>query len=162
MFKQLLEDLKQSKCVLIGLGESFTVKNPEDELKYIQFYKNLKEKLGARDYYVLTQAEDDLIFQCGFDKKHVAAPFVFPEDEENWRDYMKWLSFTLNRQLLVIELGAGFGNPMIIRFPFEKTVYLNQKSKMYRVHPVFPHVTAEIGDRGFAVPADPLDLFVEV
>ena len=162
MFKQLLEDLKQSKCVLIGLGESFTVKNPEDELKYIQFYKNLKEKLGARDYYVLTQAEDDLIFQCGFDKKHVAAPFVFPEDEENWRDYMKWLSFTLNRQLLVIELGAGFGNPMIIRFPFEKTVYLNQKSKMYRVHPVFPHVTAEIGDRGFSVPADPLDLFAEV
>ena len=162
MFKQLLEDLKQSKCVLIGLGESFTVKNPEDELKYIQFYKNLKEKLGARDYYVLTQAEDDLIFQCGFDKKHVAAPFVFPEDEENWRDYMKWLSFTLNRQLLVIELGVGFGNPMIIRFPFEKTVYLNQKSKMYRVHPVFPHVTAEIGDRGFSVPADPLDLFVEV
>ena len=161
MFKQLLEDLKQSKCVLIGLGESFTVKNPEDELKYIQFYKNLKEKLGARDYYVLTQAEDDLIFQCGFDKKHVAAPFVFPEDEENWRDYMKWLSFTLNRQLLVIELGAGFGNPMIIRFPFEKTVYLNQKSKMYRVHPVFPHVTAEIGDRGFSVPADPLDLFTE-
>lgn len=162
MFKQLLEDLKQSKCVLIGLGESFTVKNPEDELKYIQFYKNLKEKLGARDYYVLTQAEDDLIFQCGFDKKHVAAPFVFPEDEENWRDYMKWLSFTLNRQLLVIELGVGFGNPMIIRFPFEKTVYLNQKSKMYRVHPVFPHVTAEIGDRGFSVPADPLDLFAEV
>ena len=77
MFKQLLEDLKQSKCVLIGLGESFTVKNPEDELKYIQFYKNLKEKLGARDYYVLTQAEDDLIFQCGFDKKHVAPNFSF-------------------------------------------------------------------------------------
>ena len=78
MFKALLEDLKQSKCVLIGLGEAFSVKNPEDELKYIQFYKTLKEKLGARDYYIVTQAEDDLIFQCGFDKKHVAAPFVFP------------------------------------------------------------------------------------
>ena len=101
MFKNLLEDLKQSKCVLVGLGEEFTLKNPEDELKYIQFYKNLKEKLGARDYYIVTQAEDDLIFQCGFDKKHVAAPFVFPEDEENWNDYMKWLSFTLNRHLLV-------------------------------------------------------------
>ena len=82
MFKELLNDLKQSKCVLIGLGETFTVKNAEDELKYIQFYKNLKDKLGARDYYILTQAEDDLIFRCGFDKKHVAAPFVYPEDEE--------------------------------------------------------------------------------
>lgn len=162
MFTQLLDDLKQSKCVLVGLGEMFHLKNPEDEMKYIQFYKALKEKLGARDYYILTQAEDDLIFQCGFDKKHVAAPFVFPEDEQNWQDYMRWLSFTLNRQLLVVELGSGFANPMLIRFPFEKTVFLNQKSKMYRVHPVYPHVTAEIGERGTAIAADPLDLFLEV
>ena len=161
MFKKLLEDLKQSKCVLIGLGEAFSLKNPEDEMKYIQFYKSLKEKLGARDYYILTQAEDDLIFRCGFDKKHVAAPFVFREDEENWNDYMKWLSFTLNRQLLVLEFGVGFMNPMLIRFPFEKTVFLNQKSKMYRIHPLFPQVTAEIGERGTAIQADPLELFVE-
>ena len=161
MFNGLLEDLKQSKCVLVGLGESFTLKNPEDELKYIQFYKTLKEKLGARDYYIVTQAEDDLIFQCGFDKKHVAAPFVLPEDEENWTDYMKWLSFTLNRQLLVLELGVGFVNPMVIRFPFEKTAFLNQKAKMYRVHPTLPQVTAELGERGYAVQGNPLDLFLE-
>lgn len=159
MFKELLEDLQQSKCVLIGLGEAFTLKDKCDELKYIQFYKTLKEKLGARDYYILTQAEDDLIFQCGFDKKHVAAPFVYPEDEENWNDYTKWLSFTLNRQLLVLELGVGFANPMVIRFPFEKTVFLNQKSKMYRVHPTLPQVTAEISERGTAIQADPLELF---
>lgn len=55
MFSSLLEDLKQSKCVLIGLGEEFTLKNPEDELKYIQFYKNLKDRLGARDYYIVTR-----------------------------------------------------------------------------------------------------------
>ena len=74
---------------------------------------------------------------------------------------MKWRSFTLNRQLLVLELGVGFGNPMVIRFPFEKTVFLNQKSKMYRVHPSLPQVTAEIGERGTAVKANPLDLFLE-
>lgn len=159
MFKKLLEDLEQSKCVLIGLGEAFTVKSKDEEIKYIRFYKSLKEKLGAKDYYILTQAEDDLIFQCGFDKKHVAAPFVYPEDEENWSDYMKWLSYTLNRHLLVLELGVGFANPMVIRFPFEKTVFLNQKSKMYRVHPVLPQVTAEIGERGTALQADPLELF---
>lgn len=161
MFQSLLEDLKESKCVLVGLGEMFNVKDPEDELKYIQFYKNLKEALGAKDYYILTQAEDDLIFQCGFDKKHVAAPFLFPEEEENWSDYMKWLSFTLNRHLLVLELGVGFANPMVIRFPFEKTVFLNQKSKMYRVHPSLPQVTAEIAERGTAVLADPRNLFTE-
>lgn len=156
-----MENLKQSKCVLIGLGELFQLKNRDDELKYIQFYKTLYEKLGAKDYYIITQAEDDLIFQCGFDKDHVAAPFVYPDDEENWNNYMKWLGFTLNRHLLVLELGAGFENPMVIRFPFEKTVFLNQKSKMYRVHPVLPQVTAEIGERGTAIQADPINMFLE-
>lgn len=161
MFTEILTELKQSKCILVGLGEVFTLKNPEDELKYIRFYKSLKEKLGARDYYIVTQAEDDLIFRCGFDKKHVAAPILYPEDEENWNDYMKWLSFTLNRHLLVLELGVGFANPMIIRFPFEKMVFLNQKSKMYRVHSMLPQVTSEISERGTAVQANPLELFVE-
>ena len=32
MFKELLDDLRQSKCVLVGLGESFTIKNPEEGL----------------------------------------------------------------------------------------------------------------------------------
>lgn len=161
MFQDLLKDLQDSKCVLIGLGEAFSLKNPEDEMKYIRFYKKLKETLGVKDYYIVTQAEDDLIFQCGFDKKHVAAPFVYPEEEENWNDYMKWLSFTLNRHLLVVELGVGFENPMVIRFPFEKTVFLNQKSKMYRVHPVLPQVTAEIAERGTAIQAEPMALFTE-
>ncbi len=161
MSKELLGDLQQAKCVLIGLGEIFNLKDSENELKYIQFYKTLLERLKGKDYYIVTQAEDDLIFRCGFDKKHVAAPFVYPEDEENWNDYMKWLGFTLNRHLLILELGEGFANPMVIRFPFEKTAFLNQKSKMYRVHPTLPQVTAEISERGTAVYLDPLDLFKE-
>lgn len=162
MFRRLLEDLEQSKCVLVGLGERFNLMYAEDEKKYRQFYEELKKHLGAKDYYVVTQAEDDLIFQCGFDKKHVAAPYIYPDDEENWADYMKWLGFTLNRHLLVLELGVGFANPMAIRFPFEKTVFLNQKAKMYRVHPTFPQLTAEIAERGTSLQAEPLELFEEV
>lgn len=161
MTEKLLEDLQQSKCVLIGLGELFESSGSEDELKYIQFYKTLKEKLGSKDYYIITQAKDDLIFRCGFDKKHVAAPFVYPEDEENWNDYMQWLGYTLNRHLLILELGVGFVNPMVIRFPFEKTAFLNQKSKMYRVHPTLPQVTEEIGERGTAIYENPLKIFTE-
>ena len=51
MFKELLIDLNQSKCVLIGLGETFTVKNVEDELKYIQFYKCSDVKSGINEQY---------------------------------------------------------------------------------------------------------------
>jgi hypothetical protein len=32
---------------------------------------------------------------------------------------------------------------------------------MYRVHPTLPQVTAEIGDRGTAVQANPIEMFME-
>ena len=41
------------------------------------------------------------------------------------------------------------------------TAFLNQKAKMYRVHPTLPQVTAELGERGYAVQGNPLDLFLE-
>lgn len=160
MFEKLLQDLQESKCVLIGLGEQFTSSDSEEELENIQFYYQLREALGQKDYYIVTQSENELIFQCGFDKKHVAAPMLYPEDTENWNDYMKWLSYTLNRHLLVLELAVGFSNPGIIRFPFEKTVFFNQKSKMYRVHPTLPQIAAEIGDRGTAILSDPRKMFL--
>ena len=35
---------------------------------------------------------------------------------------------TVNRPLLVLELGEGFKTPTVIRWPFEKTVRFNKKS----------------------------------
>lgn len=64
-----------------------------------------------------------------------------------WDRYKKWLAGTLNRKLLVLELGVGFKTPTVIRWPFEKTVFLNQKSHMYRVNETFPQISEEIKDR---------------
>ena len=58
---------------------------------------------------------------------------------------------TINRELLVLELGEGFQTPTVIRWPFEKTVYFNRKSHMYRVHQSLSQVSEEIGDRAVSV-----------
>ena len=110
----------------------------------------------------------DLVPRCpvcgGKMAMHLRADQYFVEDEA-WHEaadrYVEFLESHKGKKLVFIELGVGFNTPVIIRFPFEKTVYLNQKSKMYRVHPVLPQVTAEMGERGVAVQANPLDLFVE-
>lgn len=68
-----------------------------------------------------------------------------------WQKYTKWLTMTINRKLLVLELGEGFQTPTVIRWPFEKTVYFNRKAHMYRVHETLSQVTQEIGERAWAV-----------
>lgn len=68
-----------------------------------------------------------------------------------WQKYTRWLTMTINRELLVLELGEGFQTPTVIRWPFEKTVYFNRKAHVYRVHESLSQVTQEIGERAWAV-----------
>ena len=35
-----------------------------------------------------------------------------------WQAYTRWLAGTLNKELLILELGVGFGTPTVIRWPF--------------------------------------------
>ena len=78
---------------MVGLGEAFTLKNPEDELKYIQFYKTLKEKNIStyNDKKEQAQLETTLIcFRLGL-------PFLYaiykgPVQTEVYQNFNKPLS----------------------------------------------------------------------
>ena len=61
---------------------------------------------------------------------------------------MKWVSYTLNRKLLVLELGEGFLNPAVMRWPFERIVMINQKAELLRVGENFSQIPEEIKDKG--------------
>lgn len=64
-----------------------------------------------------------------------------------WNSYTKWLASTLNKELVILELGEGFLTPTVIRWPFEKTVYFNRKSYLYRVNQSFSQISDEIKER---------------
>lgn len=64
-----------------------------------------------------------------------------------WNRYTRWLTGTLGRDLVILELGVGFASPGVIRFPFEKTAFFNQKSILYRVNEKFPQITQELSGR---------------
>lgn len=74
-----------------------------------------------------------------------------------WERYTRWLAGTLNRDTVILELGAGFANPGVIRFPFEKTAYLNQKAFFCRVHRRFPHMIEELAGRGIGILQDSVE-----
>lgn len=72
---------------------------------------------------------------------------------EQWKLYTKWLQGTVNRKVCMIELGVGMQFPSVIRFPFEKVAYFNQKASFFRVHSRLYQVTEEIKEKSYSIQA---------
>lgn len=81
---------------------------------------------------------------------------------ESWGTYTKWLQGTVNRKLCILELGAGMELPSIIRWPFEKVCFYNQKSSFYRVHDSLYQLSEEIKMRGESIKKDPAAYLLEL
>lgn len=75
---------------------------------------------------------------------------------ESWERYTKWLQGTVNRKLCILELGVGMEIPSVVRWPFEKICFYNQKSVFWRVHSSLYQLPEEIRMRGNAIKEDPL------
>ena len=71
-----------------------------------------------------------------------------------WKAYKKWQTGTLNRRLVILELGEGFKTPTVMRWPFEKIGFFNQKSVFYRIHETFFQIPKETGERAAGIQAD--------
>lgn len=76
---------------------------------------------------------------------------------EQWEKYNIFLQSTVNKKLLILELGVGMMYPSVIRFPFEKITMFNKKSKMYRVHEKLAFSTPEIKDTCECVSTNPVE-----
>ena len=153
-YEEIKEEVKDASLVLVGLGEELSG-------DMSGFYEALAGLLEHKDYFIVTLKDRKGLEQAGIQAEQITAPVEEPDNQESWDKYLHWLSFTLNQKLCVLELGVGFAHPNLIRFPFEKTVYFNQKARYIRVSEKFPQLSAEIADRGEAVKEDPVTLFVK-
>lgn len=78
---------------------------------------------------------------------------------DQWNKYTKWLQGTVNKRLCVLELGVGMEYPTVVRFPFEKIVFYNQKAFLYRIHSRLYQISEKIGDRGTGIEANAVNYF---
>lgn len=69
----------------------------------------------------------------------------------HWQTYKKWLQGTVNKNLCILELGVGMNYPSVIRWPFEKIAFYNQKAELFRVHSRLYQISEEIKDRGYGL-----------
>lgn len=171
---ELTKRIEESDCVLIGIGEEYRVQERSKQ-EIINALNSLYKLVENKNYYVLSICDDKVIFESEFGDDRIAAPFCNisdstaddnrenPFDRENnptWDKYMKWLSYTLNNKLLILELGCLMGAMELVRWPFEKTVNLNNKSSLVRINDSFPFVPAEISAKSVSVKCNSVDFFL--
>lgn len=91
--------------------------------------------------------------------------YALKYDEEgylkDWAKYTKWLQGTLNKKLCILELGVNLVFPSIIRWPFEKVGFYNQKATFIRVNETLYHMSEELKDKGIAVAQNSIDWLLE-
>lgn len=78
-----------------------------------------------------------------------------------WEKYKKWLTGTLNKSVLALELGVSLKFPQIIRWPYEKIVFLNEKAFLLRVNEKIPQISADISGKGEAVKLNSVKWLIE-
>lgn len=81
---------------------------------------------------------------------------------KQWELYTKWLQGTLNKTMCILELGVGLGFPTVIRWPFEKIAFFNQKTSFFRVHSKLYQIPEEIRDRGLGIHESAIDFLKEL
>ncbi|GGS72459.1 hypothetical protein GCM10010222_11580 [Streptomyces tanashiensis] len=70
-----------------------------------------------------------------------------------------WIDTTCaDTRLLILELGAGFNTPSVIRWPGEHLTRHRPHTRLVRVNPTHPEIPAALAGRSLSVPADAQDL----
>ncbi len=75
----------------------------------------------------------------------------------NWDMYMKYLTETVGSNLLLLELGVSLDYPTVIRWPFEKVAFINNKAHLVRVHEKLYQHTPEIKDKTDSIKMNSVD-----
>ena len=79
-----------------------------------------------------------------------------------WEKHKKWVSLTLNKKLLALELGVSFKLPQIIRWPFEKIVSLNNKAELIRVNVTLPQLSEVVSGKGTSIKENSVEWVVGI
>lgn len=148
-------DYDEAEMVLIGIGSEFHKSMVESTTKVKQILEYYNKALYKKNYFIITSLAQNIFEKTDINKKRVVNPVLIENtdetEEKQWELYNKWLSATLNHRLMIIELGEGFNRPNIFRWPFEKIIFINQKSVMYRINQHFYQLPENISERAFSL-----------
>ena len=161
MINELNKSLVEGDYIIISLGEELTSLNDNE---YIEIVEGIKKKLEGNNYFFISTDKKPRIRESSVSEKRIVCPLSEGNpklEEKQWDFYNKWLASSLGKKLVIVELGEGFNNPSVVRWPFERIVMINLKSKLFRIHSSLFQVPKEIADRSHAIKCNSVDFVRE-
>lgn len=135
---------------------------PCGSYSFLQCEDVCSDEIYPLDIYeeILKKNQEPICPKCG--KKlvmnHIGAKKYSEEGYlKKWNLYIKWLQGSLNKKICVLELGVGMKFPTVIRWPFEKVAFINNKAKFIRVHEQLYQLTEDIKEKGISIKENPVD-----
>lgn len=171
IYSDFVNAYQQAEMVVIGIGDELKGLSfvEQSNRQLLQFYASYLEK---KNFFIISSITDKTFSLDGINPKRIVQPLLFQDEsiseedkeqlEKQWDLYNKWLSATLNKKLLILELGEGFLNPNIFRWPFEKVTFINQKAEFFRVNKLLPQIPENISERAHAVSCSSYDFLVQL
>ena len=133
------DSIKESKAIVNDIITD--IQNPEKKLTDIEI--PCCEKCGGH-----------LVFNTVTQKQYLESGYI-----KSWEKYRMWLTGTLNKKICILELGADFKYPSIIRWAFEKVAFINEKATFIRVNEKYPQLTEELKDKAYSYNENPIEFF---
>lgn len=123
------------------------------------------ENACTKDIWEEGEVPDEICPHCGaklvsntIRQEHYIEEGYLPQ----WNVYTAWLQKTLNRKVVILELGEGFLTPTVMRWPFEKVAFFNKKARFYRINEKFPQVSEELREKACAVKANSVKVVFDI
>ena len=172
----LLNGFDRDKCVFpCGNYMFLQSEDPSDDLKEAlkidEFVKAVDVIHGIIHEKNGHLSKEDIFFKPFFEGKELYlnqkrieySKIIYNESAylKNWEKYTKYLSDTLNKNLLVLELGVSLDYPTVIRWPFEKVTMINNKAHLVRVHERLCQHTPEISAKTDSIQMNSVDYILQ-
>ena len=138
--------------------DTITVPDEDLQKKIKGMFQGREEKMNIeRDLPVCGQCGKKLIWNTIETENYAEEGYL-----EQWKAYTKWLQETVNHKVCLLELGTGMKFPTVIRWPFEKITYFNNKASLIRIHSRLFQTTEEIKDRSTGIEYNPVEFVKEL
>lgn len=110
-----------------------------------------------KDKFIISEEDIPRCPKCGsYMSKNLRVDDTFVEAPHmiKHRDYVDFINSSIDKKLVLIELGVGFNTPSIIRWPFERITKDHPNAKLVRMNIEYPEVPDEILDKSLCFHSD--------
>lgn len=144
----------QMQCIDKCCDKLWSARDIESDIINTVIDKNTKLKDIKKP--VCSNCGREAVYNIVSNKNYLETGYI-----DKWDKYLKWTSMTLNKSLCILELGVGIKYPTVIRWPFEKICFLNNKAYLIRINSKLYQIAEELSGKAEGINKNSIEFLNE-